>query len=164
MLKLLPALAAPSLLLGGIMATPATAAVSVASRTSVASPGWTDTSADQYRRGDRYRPGDYYESPRAARARQRRADRRRAERRYEQRRYEQSRYDQRYDNRYRECDRGVGGTAVGAVAGGLLGNEVARRGDKTGGTILGAVLGGVLGNVIDRRDDPCRSRSRGYRR
>lgn len=159
MMKLLPALAAPALLLGGVLATPA-AAVPV---TSAAAPAWADSSADQYRRGDRYRPGDYYESRGDYRARQRRAQRR-ADRRYEQSRYEQSRYDQRYDNRTRECDRGVGGTAVGAVAGGLLGNEVARRGDKTGGAILGAVLGGVLGNVIDRRDDPCRSRSRGYRR
>ena len=53
---------------------------------------------------------------------------------------------------------------MGAVAGGLLGNQVAGYGSKTGGTIVGALLGGVVGNVIDRRDDPCRgTNTRGRR-
>lgn len=68
---------------------------------------------------------------------------------------------QRYSNNYRQCDKGRGGTAIGAVAGGLAGHEIAgRRGDRTLGAVLGAVVGGVAGNVIDRADDPCRRRYR----
>ena len=68
---------------------------------------------------------------------------------------------QRYRNYYRECDKGRGGTAIGAVAGGLAGHEIAGRGgDRTVGAVLGAVVGGVAGNVIDRADDPCRRRYR----
>ena len=156
MFKFFAPLAAPALLLGGLVGTPAAAATS---SHTVSAPAWADGSADQYRGGDRYRARDAY--------RQGRRDQRARARYNAQRRYEQSRYDDRRysDNRYRQCDRGVGGTAIGAVAGGLLGNQVAGYGDKTGGSILGAVVGGVLGNVIDRRDDPCRgSRTRGYRR
>jgi hypothetical protein len=48
-------------------------------------------------------------------------------------------------------DRGNGGTVIGAIAGGLLGNEVAgRRGDRTLGTIVGAGVGAVAGRAIDR--------------
>jgi uncharacterized protein YcfJ len=38
------------------------------------------------------------------------------------------------------------GTAVGAVAGGLLGNALSHGGGKTGGTILGAGAGAVVGH------------------
>ena len=38
------------------------------------------------------------------------------------------------------------GTAVGAVAGGLLGNAMAHGGGKTGGTLLGAGAGAVVGH------------------
>ncbi|VAV96601.1 hypothetical protein MNBD_ALPHA04-174, partial [hydrothermal vent metagenome] len=43
-----------------------------------------------------------------------------------------------------------GGTIIGAIAGGLLGNEVARRGDKTVGTIIGGAAGALAGRAIDR--------------
>ena len=75
---------------------------------------------------------------------------------YERRGYRDRRDDRRYS--YRGCDRGNGGTAIGAVAGGLIGNEVARRGDKTIGTILGAAVGAVAGRAIDKANDPCRRR------
>mgnify|MGYP001950623457 FL=1 len=78
---------------------------------------------------------------------------------YYDRRQSRSRYDRRTHYRQR-CDRGRGGTVIGAVAGGLLGNEVARRGDKTIGTILGAAVGAVAGRAIDKSDDPCRRRYR----
>jgi len=57
----------------------------------------------------------------------------------------------------RRCyDKGNGGLAIGAIAGGLLGNAVAGRGDKTLGTVLGAAGGGLLGRSIDRSDGrPC---------
>ena len=53
----------------------------------------------------------------------------------------------------RRCrDKGNGGLAIGAVAGGLLGNTVAGHGDKTLGTVLGAAGGGLLGRSVDRSD------------
>ncbi|HVJ00422.1 MAG TPA: glycine zipper 2TM domain-containing protein [Sphingomonas sp.] len=66
-------------------------------------------------------------------------------------------YDRRHYNRraYRRCDKGDGGTIVGAIAGGLLGHEiVGRRGDKTLGTVLGAGAGALAGRAIDRADNP----------
>ena len=83
-----------------------------------------------------YRRGDYYPNARY----DRRAYR-------DQRRFRDSRY--RDDRRYRGCDRGTGGTIIGAIAGGLLGNEVARRGDKTVGTIIGGAAGALAGRAID---------------
>lgn len=57
----------------------------------------------------------------------------------------------RYYGRHRyRCDRGTGGTIVGAVAGGLLGNAVAGRGDRTLGTVLGAGGGALVGRSLDR--------------
>jgi hypothetical protein len=50
----------------------------------------------------------------------------------------------------RAHDRKVGGTIVGALAGGLLGNAVSHGGGKTGGTILGAGAGAVIGNTMAR--------------
>ena len=65
-------------------------------------------------------------------------------------------YDRRYQNR--RCDAGTGGTVIGAIAGGLLGNAVAGRGDRTLGTVIGAVGGGLAGRAIDRSDNPRRCR------
>ena len=59
-----------------------------------------------------------------------------------------------YNYRYRKCQDGDGGTIVGAIAGGLLGNTVAGRGDRTLGTILGAGVGALAGRAIDRSDRP----------
>lgn len=67
--------------------------------------------------------------------------------------YRGPRYRHAYRN-YRRCDAGTGGTVIGAIAGGLLGNAVAGRGDKGLGTILGAVGGGLAGRAIDRADNP----------
>ena len=60
----------------------------------------------------------------------------------------------------RACQKRVTGTVVGAVAGGLLGNAVAGRGDRTEGTLLGAAVGGVAGNQLTRCK---RSSARAYR-
>jgi hypothetical protein len=54
----------------------------------------------------------------------------------------------------RHCDRGDGGTIIGAIAGGLLGNSIAGYGDRTAGTIIGAGAGALAGGAIDRT---CRS-------
>lgn len=53
-----------------------------------------------------------------------------------------------YDRRCRNS--GTGGAIIGGVAGGLLGNAVAGRGDKTLGTVLGAGGGALAGNAIAR--------------
>jgi len=43
----------------------------------------------------------------------------------------------------------VGGTAAGAVAGGLIGNAVGgSAGNRLAGTVIGAAIGGFLGNRI----------------
>lgn len=72
------------------------------------------------------------------------------------------RRDYRYDRRYRgsRCDRGTGGTVIGAVAGGLAGREIARRGNRTEGAIIGAAVGALAGRAIDKADSNCRRRYR----
>ena len=42
------------------------------------------------------------------------------------------------------------GTVVGAGAGGVLGNVIAGRGDKTEASIIGAVVGAVIGNQVSK--------------
>lgn len=66
-------------------------------------------------------------------------------------------YRNDFRNNYRvrqRCQDGDGGTIVGAIAGGLAGNAIAGRGDRTLGTILGGALGAVAGRAIDRSDRP----------
>ncbi|MGB3377352.1 MAG: glycine zipper 2TM domain-containing protein [Allopontixanthobacter sediminis] len=61
------------------------------------------------------------------------------------------------DGRYRcQRDDGTTGLLIGGAVGGLLGNEVAGRGDKTLGAILGAAGGAILGRSIDRSNSRCR--------
>ncbi|MEY4851159.1 MAG: hypothetical protein RLZZ331_2163 [Pseudomonadota bacterium] len=57
-----------------------------------------------------------------------------------------------------QCRRSSGGTGtvVGAIAGGVIGNQVARRNDRTVATVAGAVVGGLLGRSIDRGRTVCR--------
>ncbi|MBB3911370.1 glycine zipper 2TM domain-containing protein [Sphingomonas desiccabilis] len=83
---------------------------------------------------------------------------RRYDRGYDRRSYRG--YDRRYYNNrnYRRCDNGDGGTVIGAVAGGLLGNQVAGRGDRLLGTVLGGAVGAIAGRAIDRSDSPRRCR------
>lgn len=67
-------------------------------------------------------------------------------------------YGRGYDGRsyggrrhYGRCrDRGTGGTILGAIAGGLIGNSVAGYGDRGAGTIVGAGVGALAGRAIDR--------------
>ena len=81
----------------------------------------------------------------------RRYDTRRYDARRYDRRYDTRRYDRRYDNYYgRRCDSGTTGTILGAVVGGLLGREVAGRGDRTTGAIIGGAVGALGGRAIDR--------------
>lgn len=50
-------------------------------------------------------------------------------------------------------DNGTGGLVIGAIAGGLLGNQIAR--DKTAGTIIGGGVGALAGRAIDKSDSRC---------
>ncbi|HKR18282.1 glycine zipper 2TM domain-containing protein [Rhizorhapis sp.] len=94
---------------------------------------YRDYDRGYYRDYDRrYSRGDYYRGDRYYRGRD---------------------YDRRYYSRKNRgrCDSGTGGTIIGAIAGGLLGNEiVGRRGDRTAGTIIGAGVGALAGRAIDR--------------
>ena len=85
-----------------------------------------------------------------------RQDRRYAQRQnqryYNQRQYDRRQYDRRYRNHYGQRCSGSTGTILGAIAGGLLGREVAGRGDRTVGTIIGGAAGALAGRAIDRSD------------
>ncbi len=48
------------------------------------------------------------------------------------------------------CRNGSGGTILGAIAGGLLGNALAGRGDRTAGALLGGGAGALAGSAIGR--------------
>ena len=76
--------------------------------------------------------------------------------------YGDRRDDRRNDRNYRNtrCDKGTGGTIIGAVVGGLAGREIARRGNKTEGAIIGAAVGALGGRAIDKADSNCRRRYR----
>ena len=52
--------------------------------------------------------------------------------------------------RYHHCNRVDGGTIIGAIAGGLLGNSLAGRGDRGIDTAIGAGAGALAGRSIDR--------------
>ena len=49
----------------------------------------------------------------------------------------------------------VAGAAVGAVAGAIVGNNVAARGHHGAGSALGAVVGGVAGGTIGHNTTNC---------
>ncbi|MBK5263640.1 MAG: glycine zipper 2TM domain-containing protein [Alphaproteobacteria bacterium] len=104
---------------------------------------------DHYERGDYYRGGDYDRGDRYYRG----------DRHYRGDRYDRGDYYRGSDRRsYRsDCGNGAGGTILGAIAGGLLGNAaVGRHGDHTAGVIVGAGVGALAGRAIDRGDDRCR--------
>lgn len=80
---------------------------------------------------------------------------------YNNRDYNRDRYDNRGyrydDNRNYRCkNNGTAGTVIGAVAGGLLGHEVAGRNSRTEGAIIGAAVGALAGRAIDKSDSNCR--------
>jgi surface antigen len=83
-------------------------------------------------------------------------------------------YDSNYDRRgayyqdksgrgYGDCrkdqqNRQMTNAAIGAAAGGLLGNQVAGRGSRTGGTVAGVLLGAVAGYALTS-DVDCNDRN-----
>ena len=59
-----------------------------------------------------------------------------------------------YNQGYR-CRNNNTGTILGAIAGGLIGNGVAGRGDKVLGTVIGGGAGALLGNGIAKSNRRC---------
>jgi uncharacterized protein YcfJ len=59
-------------------------------------------------------------------------------------------YDQQVT---REDNSHVGGTVLGAIVGGALGNQVGKGDGRKAATIAGAVAGGAIGNGISRAHD-----------
>ena len=114
----------------GALIVAATAVTGFSSAPALARHGNDD---GYYSRGDRYDRDDRREYRRGDRYYRNNADRGNA-----------------------RCDKGTGGTIIGAVAGGLLGNEVARRGNKTEASIIGAAVGALAGRAIDKSDSNCR--------
>ena len=87
-------------------------------------------------------------------------DRDYSERRYHDR--QDARRAYRNDGRFQEGRRtrcrsnGAGGTILGAIVGGLLGDAaVGRRGDGTAGAIAGAGAGALAGRAIQRSGRRC---------
>lgn len=106
--------------------------------------------AAEARHRDSYYDGGRYEQSYRG-DRQYRGDRYRGRSYRDGRRYNDRRYNQYYGRNSRGCS-GTTGTIVGAVAGGLLGREIAGRGDRTTGTIIGGALGALGGRAIDKGD------------
>jgi Glycine zipper 2TM domain len=119
----------------------------IALSTAVAVAGLTAmpaTAEAQSRYGYSSRYDNYNQDQRYNRGYNQRYDRRYANRRYR---------SHGYGNYYgRRCSNGSTGTIIGAIAGGLLGREIAGRGDRTVGAIIGAGAGALAGRAIDRND------------
>jgi surface antigen len=78
-------------------------------------------------------------------------------------RYKRS-YTSADDSYYTECRNqpDPGGVLLGAVLGGLLGNTVAGRGDRTGATVAGVIAGGAIAAAVTNKLD-CDDRSYAYK-
>jgi Ni/Co efflux regulator RcnB len=72
--------------------------------------------------------------------------------------YDDARYDvpRGYEN-YERClkSNGLKGAAIGALLGGVAGNRIAGRGNRTGGTLVGAGIGGLLGVAVEKASSKC---------
>ncbi len=53
----------------------------------------------------------------------------------------------------REDNSHVGGTVLGAIVGGVLGNQVGKGNGRTAATVGGAVAGGAIGNRVSAAND-----------
>jgi len=155
--KALLGIAATASVAAGIV--PASATVAVTPQTALAAPvahdGWDggwNHGRDDWRGRDNWRGGGYGRGYN---------DYRSDYRGYNDGYYGQTAYRGQAwrgnDGRY-SCRRnnGTTGLLVGGVAGALLGQGVAGRGDRTLGAILGAAGGALLGKSIDQSSARCR--------
>ena len=132
----------------GALVLAATAVTGFAATPAMADGRYDDGYSRYERYDDRYDRGDRYD---------------RNDDRYDRREYRRGDryYSNNYRNDYQRCNKsGTGGTIIGAVAGGLLGNQVARRGNRTEGSIIGAAVGALAGRAIDKSDSNCNRRYR----
>ncbi|BBD98621.1 glycine zipper 2TM domain-containing protein [Sphingobium amiense] len=131
-------------------------AMGVASFAATTAPASAQYYRGGYDRGDYYR-GGYDRGYRGYRGGYDRGDYYRS---YRGDRYYRNNGYRGYRGGYRCRDNGTGGTIIGAIAGGLLGNEIGkggrdrygyrRGGDGTTGAIIGAGVGALAGRAIDR--------------
>lgn len=63
-------------------------------------------------------------------------------------------YDQRVERREPRGGDPSGGTVLGAIIGGAIGNKVGRGNGRAGATVAGAVIGGSIGHSVDRNNGP----------
>ena len=135
------ALVVPGLFAGAVpaVAAPAFDHSPVASASAGVDANW-ENRRDRYYGQDRYYGRDSYYD------RSYRNDRN----------YRSSSWRGRDGRYYCRRDNGTTGLVVGGAVGGLLGNEIAGRGDRTLGTILGVAGGALLGREIDRSGSRCR--------
>lgn len=108
-----------------------------------------------YAYGNGYQPR-YYQSQRSYQPRY--DDRRRYAQDYQPSAYygdRSYRGDNSYGQQTRRCSNGTTGTILGAIAGGLVGNGIAGRGDRTLGAVLGGGAGALAGRAIDRNGNRC---------
>ena len=62
-------------------------------------------------------------------------------------------YEAEVNQRQDTYGNNAGGTILGAIVGGALGNQVGKGDGRKAATIAGAVIGGAIGNDAARRDD-----------
>jgi uncharacterized protein YcfJ len=65
-------------------------------------------------------------------------------------------YDERVVQREPRGGDPTGGTVLGAIIGGALGNQVGKGDGRKAATIAGAVIGGAVGRNVDRNNGPGR--------
>ncbi|HET7844674.1 MAG TPA: glycine zipper 2TM domain-containing protein [Xanthomonadales bacterium] len=66
-------------------------------------------------------------------------------------------YDERVVTQEPRGGNTTGGTIIGAIVGGALGNQVGKGDGRKAATVAGAVIGGAIGNNVDRNNGPGRS-------
>jgi uncharacterized protein YcfJ len=66
-------------------------------------------------------------------------------------------YDERVVRREPPGGDTRGGTIIGAIVGGALGNQVGKGDGRKAATVAGAVIGGAIGNNVDRNNGSGRS-------
>lgn len=123
------------------IAAPKVSAAGPASIEMVQADAWQHSRSRDYRDGYRYNQREYYGNRGY----------------YQEPSYASNRVWQGRDGRYycRKTD-GTTGLLIGGAVGGLLGHEVAGRGDRTLGAIIGAAGGALLGRAVDRGNSRCR--------
>lgn len=64
-------------------------------------------------------------------------------------------YDQARDQYCKQNDSQNGGVVMGALAGGVVGNAVSGKRNKSFGTVAGAIIGAIVGSEVSRSPKTC---------